>query len=42
MVILGLSRVNKKTQNPLEIVLSVHFGLTPSHTLKPNWDDPKG
>ena len=43
MVILGLSRVDRKTQNPLELVSYLFFfGPIPNHILKPNWNDPKG
>ena len=43
MVTLDLSRVDKKTQGPLELV-SYLFPLdpTPSHILKPNWKGPRG
>ena len=43
MVILGLSRINRKAQNPLELVSYwFPFGPTPSYILKLNWNDPKG
>ena len=43
MVILGLSRVDRKAQNPLELVSYLFpFGPTPSHILKPNWNNSKG
>ena len=45
MVTLDLSRVDRKAQDPRPIeasVLLVHFGLTPSHILEPNWEGPKG
>ena len=43
MVILDLSRVNRKVQGPLELESCLcHFGPTPSHKLKPNWNGPKG
>ena len=43
MVTLDLSRVDRKAQNPLELVFYLfHFGLTPSHMLKPNWNSQKG
>ena len=42
MVILSLLRVDKKAQNPLEILSYLFpFGPTPSHILKPNWNDQK-
>ena len=43
MEILGLSRVDRKAQNPLEIESYLFpFGPTPNHKLKPNWNGPKG
>ena len=43
MVTLDLSRVDKKVQDPLELVSYLfHFNPTPSHILKPNWKCPKG
>ena len=42
MVTLDLSRVDKKAQSPLKLVSYLFpFGPTPSHILKPNWNDPK-
>ena len=43
MVILDLSRVDRKAQGPLELVSYLFpFGPTPSHTLKSSWKGPKG
>ena len=43
MVTLDLSRVDRKAQNSLELESYLFpFGLTPSHTLKPNWKGQKG
>ena len=43
MVTLDLPRVDRKAQGPLELESYLfHFGLTLSHTLKPNWKGPKG
>ena len=43
MLTLNLSRVDRKVQYPLELVSYLfHFGLTPSHILKPNWNSPNG
>ena len=43
MVTLDLSRVDKKVQDPLELVSYLfHFNPTPSHILKPNRKCPKG
>ena len=42
MVTLDLSRVDEKAQGPLKLVSYLFpFGPTPSHILKPNWNDPK-
>ena len=39
----GLVKSWKKSSRPIEAsVLLVHFGPTPSHLLKPNWNGPKG
>ena len=39
MVILDLSRINRKAQSPLELVSYLfHFGPTSNHILKPNWN----
>ena len=43
MVILDLSRVDRKAQGPLELKSYLFpFGPTLSHILKPNWKGPKG
>ena len=43
MEILGLSRVDKKAQNSLDLVSYLFpFGPTPGHILEPNWNGPKG
>ena len=43
MVILDLSSVDKKAQNPLELMSYLFpFGPTPSHILNPNWNGLKG
>jgi len=43
MVTLDLLKVDKKVQGPLELESYLfHFGPTPSHILKFNWNDPKG
>jgi len=43
MVILDLSRVDRKAQNQLELVSYLFpFGSTPSPILKPNWNGSKG
>ena len=43
MVTLNMSRVDIKAQGLLELEFYLFpFGLTPSHTLKPNWKGPKG
>ena len=43
MVTLDLSRVDRKAQDPLELVSYLFFfGPTPSHILKPNWECQKG
>ena len=43
MITLDLSKVNKKVQDPLELVSYLfHFDPTPSHILKPKWKGPKG
>ena len=43
MVILSLSKVDKKTQNPLELVSYLFpFDPTPNHIVKLNWNGPKG
>ena len=43
MVTLDLSRVNRKTQGPLELESYLFpFGHTSNHTQKPNWKGPKG
>ena len=42
MVILDFLRVDRKAQGPLELVSYLFlFGPTPSHILKPNWNDLK-
>ena len=39
----GLVKSSQKNPRPIGAsVLLVSFGLTPSHTLKPNWESPKG
>ena len=43
MVTLDLSRVDRKAQDPLELMSYLFpFGHTPSHILEPNWKGPKG
>ena len=42
MVTLDLLRVDRKAQGSLELVSYWTFDPTPSHTLKPNWEGPKG
>ena len=43
MVTLDLSRIDRKAQDPLELVFYLFsFGPTPSRTLKPNWKDTIG
>ena len=43
MVTLDLSRVDRIAEDPLELESYLfHFGPTPSHILKPNWNSPKG
>ena len=43
MVTLDLSRVERKVEDPLELEFYLFpFGPTPSHILKPNWNDLKG
>ena len=43
MVTLDLSRVDRKTQDPLKLESYLFFfGSTPSHVLKSNWNGPKG
>ena len=43
MVILDLSRVDRKAQGPLELVSYLFpFGPTPNHILKPNCNGSKG
>ena len=42
MVIWDLLRVDRKVQNPLELVSYLFpFGPTPSHILKSNWNGSK-
>ena len=42
MVTLNLSKVDKKAQGLLELESYLFpFGATPSHILKPNWNDSK-
>ena len=42
MVTSDLLRVGRKAQNPLKLVSYLFlFGPTPSHILKPNWNDLK-